>query len=124
MVLSLALSDDLYAAYVKHSPQNPQKGIAKQLERFKEVSPAEHTLVFSQKHLKKLAELTKTGFDTPEDLIKALERALSVDVAGVSVPLTDSQRKRVESFATFFAEPTKDYLTRRIKEMVSVVFGS
>lgn len=124
MVISLPVPDELYALYVKYSPTNPQKGILKQLERFKEVSPAEHTLVFSREHLKNLAELTKLGFDTPEDLIKALERALSVDVAGVSVPLTDSQRKRVESFATFFHEPAKDYLTRRIKEMISAVFGS
>jgi hypothetical protein len=124
MIVTLSMPDELYNVYVKHNPQNPHKGIVKQLERFKDVPLPSATLIFSPEDMARMAELTKTCTESPSQLLDLLERALSIKVGDVNVPLTESQCGRLEQYAFFYGKTVPEYLTMRLNESLLTQLGA
>lgn len=123
-ILSISVPDELHQIYTKYFPQNPQKGMAKQLERFKEVDPSARAVVFAADSLRELQTLTGSTIETPGQLIEFLRKALSLDIAGVSVALNEGQAKRAASLANFFHKPMKEFLTDTVKDALQIKLGN
>jgi hypothetical protein len=123
-MLSLSIPDELHQVYIKYFPQNPQKGMAKQLERFKDVDPAARAIVFAGEDLKNLQILTGGTVETPNQVIECLRKAISLDIAGVSVALNEGQAKRAASLANFFNKTMKQFLTDTVKDALVFKLGA
>lgn len=123
-MLSISVPDELFALYTKYFPQNPQKGMAKQLERFKDVDPSARAVVFAATDLRDLQTLMGRTVESPSQVIDSLKKAISLDIAGVSVALNEGQAKRATSLANFFHKTTKEFLTDTVKDALVMKLGA
>ncbi len=124
MVVTISIPDELYQVYTKFNPQNPSKAIVKQLERFQTVAPSDKAIVLGPNEQKELVGITNYALDSASQLVEAFKKAISIDVAGVNVPLTEGQRKRLEANAKFFNKSVPEFLTARVKEAVLAHLGA
>ncbi len=123
-LLAISVPDELHQIYTKYFPQNPQKGMAKQLERFKDVDPSARAVVFAAEDLKNLQVLTGGTIESPGQLIEFLKKAISLDIAGVNVALNEAQAKRAASLANFFHKSMKEFLTDTVKDALQIKLGN
>lgn len=123
-LLSISVPDELHQIYTKYFPQNPQKGMAKQLERFKDVDPSARAVVFAADSLRELQIITGSTIEKPEQLLEFLKKAISLNIAGVSVALNEGQAKRAASLANFFHKSMKEFLTDTVKDALQIKLGA
>jgi hypothetical protein len=122
VVLTIKISDELYEKYGKLNPQNPRYAIEKTLEKYSEAGYSSKVLVVTGEPLKDL-QVSVGQIDSAEELAEAVKRALSVRVDGIEVPLTEGQRKRLESNAKFYNQPQDEYAVSLIVRALQSAFG-
>ena len=118
MVITLSIPDALYAAYLAHNPQNPQKGLVEQLERFRGFSPKERVLVFPSAVRQAVEKLYGQPIEDPVKFAEWLSGLVSVKVGDVEVELSEGQRKRLLGEAQFYGRETSGYVQERVGKAV------
>jgi hypothetical protein len=108
LLVTLAMKDELYAKYVEVDPVKPNVAILNQLERFKDVTPADRALFFNKEQRQRIEKLFGEGIDhaSIDRFLTWLERRSTVNVGEYPITLTNGQMKRAESNATFWKSRT------------------
>ena len=122
-VISISIPDDLYDVFVAQNPQNPHKAIVRHLEKFKEFKFSDRAIVLSGKELEEVQRAAGKTVETPEQLLGLVKDALSIDVDGMKVQLTEGQRSRLRHMASFFQQPVEEYGAAKLREAISAQFG-
>lgn len=123
MVISLSIPDELHSVYVKHNPQNPHKAIVKQLQRFKEFSPADRFVMLTGDDLAEVQRLSGRQIETVADLRRLIEDALTLNTDGIPVKITDGQRARIKHEASFFGREPEQLAAEKLEEALTARFG-
>jgi hypothetical protein len=123
MVLTITLSDDLYSKYVAMNPQNPQKAIQKQLDRFSEVTPGLRAIVITGDTLSELQRAAQKSVETPAEVLKLVKDALTVEKEGVEVQFSDGQRARLRQEAIFWNQDPGKFASDALRTAMSARFG-
>jgi hypothetical protein len=124
MVLSITISDELYAKYVAMNPQNPHKAIQKQLDRFSEVTPGLRAIVLSGDDLSELQRLAQKSVETPKEVVKLVGDALTIQNEGVEVQISEGQRARLRQEASFWGQDPGKYASDALKTAMHARFGT
>lgn len=122
-VISISIPDELYDVFVKQNPQNPHKAIVKHLEKFKEFKFSDRAVVLSGRELEEVQRAAGKTVETPQELLKIVQEALSIDVEGMRIQLTEGQRTRLRHMASFFQQPVEEYGAAKVKEALTAQFG-
>lgn len=122
-VISLSVPDELYEVFVKQNPQNPHKAIVKHLEKFKEFKFSDRAIVLSGSELEEVQRAAGKTIETPQELLTVVRDALSLDVDGMKVTLTEGQRARIKHTATFFGQKPEEFGATKVREALAAQFG-
>jgi len=123
MVISLSIPDALWDLYVKHNPTNPHRALVKQLERFKEFSPADRFVMLTGDDLAEVQRVSGRQVENVKDLRRLVEDALTLKTDGIPVKITDGQRARIKHEASFFGREPEDLAAEKLEEALSARFG-
>lgn len=123
-VISLSIPDELYEVFVKQSPQNPHKAIVKHLDKFKDFKFSDRAIVLSGDELSEVQRAAGKTVETPAELLKLVKEALSIDVEGMKIKLTEGQRTRLQHMATFFNQPVEAYGAEKVRKALAQEFGA
>lgn len=104
MIVTLAISDDLYEKYREQDPAKPNALMIRQLERFKDVKQTDRPVVLTKEQQKQIETLFGEGIDGAawEKFIRWLTARCSVNLGEQQITLSNSQWKRVQESARFF----------------------
>lgn len=122
-VISLSIPDELYEVFVKQNPQNPHKAIVRHLDKFKDFHFSDRAIVLTGDELSEVQRAAGKTVETPKELLTLVRDALSIDVDGMKVQLTEGQRARLRHMASFFNQPINEYGAMKVKEALSNQFG-
>lgn len=122
-VISISIPDDLYEVFVAQNPQNPHKAIVKHLDKFKEYKFSDRAIVLSGKDLEEVQRAAGKTVETPQEVVSLVRDALSIDIEGMKVPLTEGQRTRLRQMASFFDQPVEEYGAMKMKDAIAAQFG-
>lgn len=118
-VITLSLPDETHAKYVGYAPQNPNKALSRQLQRFEDVSPTDRYLVLTPENLAEIERAAKQTFETLDKLVTWVNEQRRISVAGVDMELSESQLKALEREAAFYDRPLADYLRQRVMTLIN-----
>lgn len=122
-ILSITLPDETFAEYAKHCPDDPRRGIEAQLERFKGLPPGERVLFFDEKSRSELERLFQRPIEDPAKLVEWVKKLQELNVAGIEVPLTEGQAKRLASDAKFFNTTPEKLVKTRVTTALRDAIG-
>lgn len=124
MVVNLSIPDELYAHYVTQNPQNPGKAMVKQLKRFAGVKPGDRAITVFGDDLAELQRVAARSVETPKQVIKLVEDALTCKGEGIEIRLTDGQRGRIRQDAKFWQQDPGVYASKEVQVIVDARFGA
>jgi hypothetical protein len=122
VVITIKIPDALYEKYGALNSQNPRHAIEQTLDRYADVGYSPKNVVFAKKDLQELQSLVGQ-IDSPEDFVEKVRTALSVRIDGLEIPLTESQRKAIETQSKFFNQDQKEFARKQILAGIQKVFG-
>ena len=123
MIVSLRVPDELYEAYGRKNAEDPRSPMVEALAKFVGEDPKARSITLSGESLKEVQGLIGGPVESPEQLLRALRKALKVRLDNVEVTLTPSQRKAVETTVGFFGGEEDEFLENKLKEALVYVFG-
>lgn len=124
-VVTLSVKDDTQRLYTSYFPQNPNKVMADQLEKFKESNPKERTFFFSGEQRAKLEKLFERDlFDNKEQFIQWVSDLKSIDLEGTKVVLSEAQRKQLTMEAGKFGKPIGEWIKERLETVFRQMWGA
>jgi hypothetical protein len=118
----IILPDETYEKYAKHTPQSPQTGIERQLERFKDYSPSERALLFRPAERQALEKVFGNPIEDQKKFVAFVEGLMSVEIGDVKVTLSPEQIKRVAGEAKFFGREVNEFLKDKLERLVRGAF--
>jgi hypothetical protein len=123
-VVTLSMPDELLAKYKEFAPDNPNRAVVKQLDRFKEHDPVGRTLIVAPEDLKQLEGLRQLTLETSGQLVGWVRSLKSLKTEGVEVQLTEGQQHRANQMAKFFNQSydvfVQDCVKRALQSMLGV----
>jgi hypothetical protein len=120
MIVNLAVPDELYQAYIKHSPSNPRRAILAQLERHKDSGPNDREIVFTQDQRRYMEGLYGRPIEDVQKFCEWIAGLLTLKVGEASVVLKEGQRKQLVAQAGYWKKNIPQY----IRERVSTALGN
>lgn len=122
-VVTLSIRDETQRMYVEHAPTNPNKAMAEQLEKYKELSPKDKGLVLTATERGTLEGLYGGSLENGAALVAWVEKLKSVTLEETRLRLTDGQRKRLESEAYKQGKTAASYIEWRLADIFRREFG-
>lgn len=108
---------------MEYAPTNPNRIMAEQLEKFKDLSPKDKGLVLTASERGKLEGLYGGSLENGASLVAFVEKLKSVTVHETQLLLTDGQRKRLESEAYKQGKTAQGYIEWRLADIFRREFG-
>lgn len=121
-VVTLTIPDETFLLYSKHGI-SPQEAMKKQLERFKEFSPAQRVVVLSDEARGRLEKLLETTIEDTNKLAGWVEGLVKMNVDGVEIMLSEGQRKRLVGEANFYSTEHNKYIDERVRGILNRELG-
>ena len=109
-----------YAAYAKI----PAAAMAKQLAKYQDHDPDHRVLVFSAEERTAVEKLFGKPIERVKEFVDFFTSCLTSKVGGAEIPLTASQKKRVEGMAGFWKQDPKELLVTLIKQAITNRLGA
>lgn len=122
MIISVKMSDETYEKYGKHNKVNPRGAVEQVIERFADVGASGKGIVLHGENLAALQKLLGQ-IDDPKQIVERVTKLTSVDVNGVSFPLSESQLKGVRDNAKFFGQTPEQFLQTKVKTALQNALG-
>lgn len=123
MLVSLKVPDEVFESYGKHNPQNPRLAMEQALKRFSDIAPNRKAIILTGDDLAKVQEILSVVLEGPSDFMAALRKALTIDVEGVEVAFTESQRKAIVDTARYIGIEPKELIPTKVREGIVKAFG-
>lgn len=130
MFVNVQIPDEVYARYAERKPERPQVALADTLREFVGLVPGERRLVLSEAALRALVGLYQDTIEDEAKLLKLIKRDREVNLAGLEIPLTEAQRRRLKAQSAFMKHPSqseeeafREYVVREIGRAVAAVAG-
>ncbi len=109
--------------YGEYDKGSPARAMGRQLKKFSHVRPGERCLIVAGDNRKELERLAGEPIESAEELVRRFKRLQNIDLAGVSVELSDAQKRYIAANAEFWGKTPEVYLQERLDELLASVAG-
>lgn len=122
MKITLTIPDELYEVYERHGKGDAPAAIKAQLDKFKDVPPAERTLTVWGNDRLALEKIIQTTVESPERLLAFLRNAGSVKIGHVERIFSPAEMIRINTQAQFHGRTPREYVEMTANEALDYLF--
>lgn len=121
MILTVKVSDETYEKYGQQNKANPRFAIEQVIEKYAHVGSGKAVILTGEA----LAELQKLvgQLDNAEGVVNAVKKVSALGLDGVTLALTESQRKNVADLAKHTGQEVKVLLENKVKQALQNALG-
>lgn len=123
-ILTLKVADEVEQIYSQRAggPGPGRKEMERALEKWAPFSLSQRLMIFAPEERAELEKLIGGPPNpTPKEVLERLKKMLSMDIAGISISLTEVQQRRLQAQAKGQGRDFLPYLQDRMKEAVRLV---
>lgn len=110
MKITLTIPDDLYDTYERHGKGNAEVAIKAQLDKFKDIPPAERTLTVWGNDRLALEKIIQTTVESPARLLAFLRNCGSIKIGPVERIFSPDELVRLGDQAKFHGRSESEWL--------------
>lgn len=118
MQLKFNLSDNVYEQFVlKFGVQGTYQRMRKILEEMVSVDPNDRYIIITGDPRRAIEKVFETTLDTPEKLVKLIQRLNEVSVEGVAMTFTTEELARIDQQAVFQDKTREAFLLNMLSDV-------
>lgn len=122
MKLTLTIPDALYEQYERHGKGDATTAITAQLDKFKEIPPAERTLTVWGNDRLALERIIQTTVESPARLLSFLRNCGSVKIGPIVREFSPSEMIRIGDQAKFHGWTEAEYVKYTVDQALDYIF--
>lgn len=124
--VTLTLPEDLVAIYEKKGEAlnlTANTMMTRALKALKAVDLEDRLLFLTTAGRRDLEALTETTIENEAQLLTIVKNLVRIDMGEVTIYLTERQADKFAEFATYFDQPTDEYMVEKLTDAINYVLG-